>query len=123
MRIWCWVSFSYNSHDPIESLANNTKTEQCVEFELTLLFEEENVRHKVAVTPQTSLGELKALISSDLRLHEKSLIFPKIQLHMCANDLTLASLHYPESSVESVLHVSIDKRFDLNGTIDGFSCV
>nr|CCA13876.1 IQ and ubiquitinlike domaincontaining protein putative [Albugo laibachii Nc14] len=105
----------------IESLANNTKTEQCVEFELTLLFEEENVRHKVAVTPQTSLGELKALISSDLRLHEKSLIFPKIQLHMCANDLTLASLHYPESSVESVLHVSIDKRFDLNGTIDGFS--
>lgn len=107
----------------VQSLpTSTTEFVRCSEFELTLLFEEENVRHKVAVTPQTSIGELKALISSDLRLDQESLIFPTIQLHISVNEQTLASIHFPNSDNEKILRVCVRKRSDTDAGKNLLAC-
>lgn len=100
--------------------------EEAQEFDLILLFEPQNVRHKIVVTASTTLQELRLVIKKDLRIREQALTFPTLGVSDANNDgfasrdLQSFGICRPEAGQrEHILPIHVDRKPDDDGKCEG----
>ncbi|KAL4177740.1 hypothetical protein KRP22_002670 [Phytophthora ramorum] len=81
------------------------------EFSLLVVLQPDNVRHRVAVTAETTLGMLREMLCTDLQLNAELVSFPDLRgprdAELKEDDLALSAYGLPTSGAECTLEAYV----------------